>query len=840
MKSHFRFLRIFVLIGVISWVEALRAQLPQPRLWTVFPPGLSVGGTGEVNVQGGDLDGELRLVFSDDRITAKSKKDGDGKPVPRVFDVTVGEGVDPGYYEVWAIGKFGMSNSRRFAVGTLSEQLDAAPQHDLKSALPLSMGTTVSGRVVANQKNVYRIFAQKGQRVMGVLAGEEIDSRLEPVLELRNASGRLVRKDRTGRLLDYVPESTGPLFLSVHDLTYRGGEQYFYRLTVHSGGHVDFVLPLSVSLTETPVVHVFGRNFSPDFGVSDPSSGVGGLEHVRIELLDLDRIRGAKSQLGIRHSVPGFFGRPSFVVPFGGEIQGGQGSRLGLTRLSSSVEMNLVGKTNRIQSVELPLRISGLFYPRLDEDLYEFEAKQGEELWIEVISSRLGYSTHPLVIVERMMQDESGAWLGTQVMELSKATRDIGERALPLRSRDPAGLLKVKKDGRYRVSVSDRFNLSRDQASRPYELVIRRPQPSVRAYSVYRPTLHRNVNRKASVESSSLMPGQVLPVPVKLDPSEGFSKSVSILAPSAPDGVTVYPLRIPAGKSQGVLFVAADLNAEPISGDLKLVGRVDDPAATDSISVEHAQVIWEVGDYNNEAVLSRLSPERKVSISPGASFPIRIQAEGGADERWRSSVAGKISIPIELSRQEGFADAYTFKIGGHDALAKHPGLTVKKGENRGHLELDLLESPLDPGLHSFYLYGEVKGKFTRDAGGGAKDVTVSAYSHPLQLEVLPAPFAFETANANLAIRRGESKRIRIKLVREFGFEGQIEVASEFEPAGDGVTVSTGMLQDDQFSLTLSVSETAPVKDLRLKLTAQGKLNGKRVSTEHRILLGIVE
>src|SRR4051794_36299100 len=95
----------------------LHAQLPVYRLQTVFPPGGRAGTSVDVTVAGTDLDETRQLLFSTTNLVASLKTNSSGDK----FVVTIGSNTPPGRYEVRAVGRFGISNPRIFAVDTLPE-----------------------------------------------------------------------------------------------------------------------------------------------------------------------------------------------------------------------------------------------------------------------------------------------------------------------------------------------------------------------------------------------------------------------------------------------------------------------------------------------------------------------------------------------------------------------------------------------------------------------------------------------------------------------------------------------------------------------------------------------
>ena len=713
----------------MSFCWTLVAQFPQPQLHAIFPPGGQRGTSVEVRVFGADLDALASLSFSDERIQARQKINGEGKPKKDEFIVEIPAEIETGLYELWASGKFGMSNSRLFSVGTREEKTDDSPGNKMQDALEVPIGMTVNGRATANQKNFYRLSAKRGQRVIVVCIGEAIDSKIDPVIQLLDGQGRSLQRDARGCLLDYTAETTGPLFVAVHDLTYRGGNPFFYRLSIHDGPHVDCVLPLSALPGVEREFYVFGRNLPQGKKSLITLSSGGFWERASLRARTPEK-RGA-SLAGVSHSLLGVPNQSGFLYSAFHNADELSQKRIHFSLLDSIVEEQIVSGESNPQIICPPVAVSGMFYPKRDRDVYEFDAKKGDRYRIEVRSHRLGYGTSPLIVVERL----EGEGKATQVLELA-APYDPGERAFPLRAWDPQGWLEIRKNARYRLTISDLFNETRNRAGLLYELRIRPPSPGFRAFSVSQSTLHRNLNRRAKVESSVLLPGQVLPLRIRLRRMDGFGGPVKVSAETSPKGIRVHPTTIAADSSEGILLVEANSETKATAGKLTLLAKANVGGTLVSQLVEHGQVVWEVGDYNNEAVMTRLTPHRRLAVADGQAFPVSVFAEGERNQPRRTTAAGVLKIPIRVSRLEGFSDNLNFQIRGLKPLLRHPGVSIEKEKNAGALRLDLAKNKLKPGRHEFYLYAEVKGKYSREPGASAKDLTISTYSPPIQIEVL--------------------------------------------------------------------------------------------------------
>src|SRR5439155_24069234 len=109
----------------------------------------------------------------------------------------------------------------------------------------------------------YRIPAKKGQRYVIDCTALRIDSRAQVVLSLMDPSvGELqsarATKDRDP-MLDFTAAADGPVFLRVNDLTFRGGDEFQYRLVVSTGPWIDFVDPPFLKAGADNEVTIYGR-----------------------------------------------------------------------------------------------------------------------------------------------------------------------------------------------------------------------------------------------------------------------------------------------------------------------------------------------------------------------------------------------------------------------------------------------------------------------------------------------------------------------------------------------------------------------------------------------------
>src|SRR5262249_53545482 len=136
-----------------------RAQLPLARLDRIFPLGGAAGGQVELEIAGKDLDDVKALHFDHPGFKAELVK-------PNLFRVTIAPEVPIGTHDVRAIGKYGISGSRLFAVSQgLAEVREVEPNDTPDKAQPVPMNCAVNGTSDNNGDDFFRFPAKKGERV---------------------------------------------------------------------------------------------------------------------------------------------------------------------------------------------------------------------------------------------------------------------------------------------------------------------------------------------------------------------------------------------------------------------------------------------------------------------------------------------------------------------------------------------------------------------------------------------------------------------------------------------------------------------------------------------------
>jgi len=243
-----------------------RAELPVPRLLSMFPNGARQGTGVEVVYKGENMDEPAGLYFSHRGITAEPAPEQADKR-PR-FKVSVAADVPVGIYDMRVVSKYGISNPRAFVVGDQEESLEKEPNNEQSKANRVPLNSVVCGVAMPEDVDWFVFNAKQGQRVLIECWAWRIDARLDGFLWLFDANGKQLaasqdensRNEKTDPLIDFDVPADGEYFVKFSDFLYNGGEQHFYRLRIGTAPLIDFALPTGVRPGETTPVTLFGRN----------------------------------------------------------------------------------------------------------------------------------------------------------------------------------------------------------------------------------------------------------------------------------------------------------------------------------------------------------------------------------------------------------------------------------------------------------------------------------------------------------------------------------------------------------------------------------------------------
>ncbi len=625
-----------------------------------MPMGGTVGTQVEIAITGESIDGASELLFTHPSLSAIRKLDANGQPEINKYIVNIAANSPPGIHEARVMTRLGISSSRVFSVGTLPEVSQATPTTNLAKALELKVNSICNAVMTDKSIDHYSFVAQRGHRYILNCSSRGIDSKLDAVLIIADADGRDLVVERRGGALDFIATNDGKHVLKIHDLTFKGGPAYFYRLTLQE-------LPLG-----EPV---------PSFPSTKSVS--------------------------------------SFSWPPDG---------LAASSVLSEVEPNNLH--TQAQKISLPCDISGSFFPAADVDTFEFTATKGDVWWVEVASERLGRPTDPSVIVHRVGFDGTQEKL-TDVAEFS----DIASPMKPSSngyaydgppydggSLDIIGKLEIKEDGVHRLQLSDLFGGTRNDARNVYRLVLRKAAPD---FALAGWGLHmelRNGDRNALSKPLALRGGITVALEVVAVRRDGFDGDIELVMEGLPDGVTAQGLKIPAGKTRGIMLVTAHEDAPKSLANVAFYGKSMINGGEVKRPVQMAAMAWPIVDSWGEIPSPRLVTGLPISVTGAEFAPLSIAAK--EKKVWEVMAGQKLAIPLQHTRRCEFSGSVLQLKTSGAGFEQVPRFDVSLASDSSEVTLDLAALKTPPGDYLIAFYGSAVAKYQSSLETTAKDKPV--------------------------------------------------------------------------------------------------------------------
>ncbi|MCX7418270.1 MAG: serine protease [Planctomycetia bacterium] len=557
MTDIVRYFRWMLLVALACGIEspsfAQSVGLPAPRLLTTTPMGAKVGSQVEVTISGEHIDDADELTFSDRRITAARKLNAAGQPESNKYVVTISADCPAGIHEARVMTRLGISSSRAFCVGTLDEAVQSKANTTLATAMELKVNSICNATMTQRAVDHYVFEAKKGQRIIVDCATRGIDSKLDAVVIVADAAGRDLLVERRGGVLDFTVPADGKYVIKVHELTFKGGQAYYYRLAVSE-------LPVGAPIVRMP-------STKPVNSFSWPPQGL--KEQAELAEAEPNNDRTKAQKISLPCDIAGSFFPAADVDVFEFEAKKGDvwwievaSERFGLPT-DPSILVQHVARTGDVEKATDVAEFSDIPSP------------------VKVSSNGYAYDGPPY---------------------------NAG-------SADILGKLEIKEDGLHRLQLSDLFGGTRNDPKNVYRLVIRKSAPdfAVVAWAMHMEL--RNGDRNAVSKPLALRGGATMALEVVAIRRDGFDGDIDLAMEGLPEGVTASGLKIPAGQSRGLMLVTADQNAPRAIGSATFFARSTmngEAAIRHGHMASHA---WPIPDSWGEIPAPRLFADIPVSVS---------------------------------------------------------------------------------------------------------------------------------------------------------------------------------------------------------------------------------
>ncbi len=697
-------------------VSTAFGQLPTAQLSSVYPPGGKVGTTFDITIAGGDTDSVKQLVFSHPGITAAAKMTPatdfePAKPVERQFTVKIAAEVPAGSYDARVVGRFGASNPRTFVVGVLDE-VTSVSANAADTAPAATVNQTINGLVDANKRDFVKLTLKKGQRVLIDCQARRIDSRLNGTMSLTAPNGNEISRslDYQGQdpLIDATAPVDGDYTLALYDFVYRGGADYFYRLTIHDKPFIDFVFPPSGLAGSTTDFTLYGRNL-PGGEASDVQVGGVALQKKTVKVT-LPKDDAAQQFQVAGRAEP----RNATLDALQYRAENGQQLPIYFSQHPVVVEEAANDTAETAQTVTVPCEYVGQFYPQRDTDWVQFQGRKGDVFYLDFQSHRLGANVDARLVVQRVTKNDKGEETVSDVANVD----DPGDRNGKLGSDfdistdDPSYRLTCNDDATYRIMLRDQFGGNRVDPRAIYRLVIRPAQPDFRLFVVSQPVttpVNANLVRVGGV---TIRKGGTAAVKVAVQRQDGFDGEIELTTEGLPGGVSMRGVLIGATQVTATLIFEAAEDAADSMGNFRVLGKAKLGEAAVTRVARSGSVVWGTGNRLQDPPNFRVTQDLALAVIGQEVAPA--YAEAGEDKVWETSRGGKLEIPVKVKRRRDFKGDLTLAANGLPGELKVANVVIKGDKAEANLAFNVTNKAAKPGVYTFFLRADTKSKLIRD------------------------------------------------------------------------------------------------------------------------------
>ena len=649
------------------------AQLPAPILNSIFPAGGQKGTKIEVTLSGLEIEDATQLQFTHSGLTAapKTPADPSAKPGSAKFSVNVAPDVPAGLYEVRVVTPYGISNPRAFQVGSLPEINETEPNNKLAASNDVALNSVVNGTTDAEGVDCFRFSAKQGQRVLLDCWGQRIDSKTDATMILYDAKGSELDRslDVHGRdpFIDFTVPSDGQYVVEVHDFLYKGGPDYFYRLSLSTAPYIDFIYPCAGEPGKKSKFTLYGRNLPS--GTPDPAVAVGGrvLDKLEVEIeLPHDPLECQ------RMPVNGYVEpRDAYQDAFAYRLTTPQGESNSANIFFAAAPVVLEQEPDnndpaKAQKLTIPCEAVGQFNPKQDQDWYTFDAKKGDVLWLEVISQRLGLKTDPYMMIQRVKLDAQGKEQISDVVEVDDyiPEREKNQQPAPfdVATDDPIHKLTVTEDATYRVLLKDLYAGSRGSPLAAYRFSIRPETPDFRLLTVAQGPFDDKNPQQVRVGSPIVFKGGATGIKVLANRRDGFDGEIRLALEGLPEGLSCGGAVLGPKMNTALLVVSAAENVAAWSGPVKIVGKAKIKDQKVVREARSAAMLWGIQNPQEEVLRTRMTQIVSLGVNTVDESPAMIQL--GDAKPLEVKIGDKLTIPIKVTRRGEFKGSLKLKAVG--------------------------------------------------------------------------------------------------------------------------------------------------------------------------------
>lgn len=390
---------------VLAVVFVSQVTAAPPPLDYLYPAGGQRGQTITVTAGGTFKTWPVKVWTDRDEIKIVPTKD-KGK-----LSITIPKNAKPGVCWLRLHDQDGASPIRPFQIGVTQESIEKEPNNEPEKAQSVSEKSLImNGRLQSRgDVDVFSLTLKKGDTLIASLQANEITrSPMDGILQLLSADGFVLAQNDDYHGMDpqlvYPVTEDGVYFVRIFSfpatatssISFAGGNNFVYRLTLTTEGFADHAHPIAVSKEHPQPVEVVGWNLPAD---TKPYQAIDG-HIVHPKIANVISVRDEQAKIVKEHA----------------------------------------NNADNPPPLEIPTSIAGHIHKSKETDVFAVKMKKGQRLQVDIIASGAGSPLDPVLT----FSDSSGKLIKESM------SRTIGQ--------DPSLLVSATKDGVYRVTVTDLHN----------------------------------------------------------------------------------------------------------------------------------------------------------------------------------------------------------------------------------------------------------------------------------------------------------------------------------------------------------------------------------------------
>ncbi|MEW5975814.1 MAG: PPC domain-containing protein [Acidobacteriota bacterium] len=615
--------------------DPIKVSQRQPQVNGIYPMGVQPGSRVTINIHGEFLDRVSSVQLESPDVSGSILN---GTFTAARAELRIAADAEPGPRFFRVISPRGVSNLVMFRVTRWPTPLEAEPNDELDSAMPVHPPVLLNGRLDSLQDvDLYRFHASRGQRLQFNVLGARNWSSADVSLTILTAAGRQIATEEGQFIwdpyLDHVFDQEGDYLAAITVTRMPAGGQsrndLNYQLAIGQSPFLWSLFPAGGRRGQHQEVSLRADFVSPTTRPRFRSHGISG------RLLDSE--------------LPGFLTLAATIEKTASSgphlflVSDESGTLNPLTYLAGDLPEILDAEPNNgphsAQLVDVPVTVNGRLDRSGDEDWFHVSGKAGMKLALEVDAEKIGSVLDSNLTV--FGPD------GKQVVENDDAA--IPGRRL---NRDSRIEYALSEDGTYTVRLASRFRLG--GPDHVYRLTIR-PQAPYFFLSIDSDRAFVPVGATGELRFSVIR-------------REGFEDPVVVEAGSLPEGVTTEPVTVPGTESRGVLVFKASSTASLTAVPIQITaGTLGDKA------VRAREIVLPGSRYQGSG--PAFLDYRPPAVVVGVVEPVRFSLESAASTVYLVR-GGTAEFGIKIARALDFQEQLDF-----DLENLPPGVTLDSVES---------------------------------------------------------------------------------------------------------------------------------------------------------------